>query len=84
MHLLKCILSSPLKHMTQVHLTIQRTLMTKEILSVRYHYDITNGRNIDFWEGILTVKANGRVESLTDKPFFHQNSLVQPGGQDSH
>ncbi len=30
-----------------------------------------------FWEGILTVKANGRVGILTDNPFLNQNCLGQ-------
>ncbi len=33
-----------------------------------------------FWDGILTVKDNGMVGILTDKPFLHQNSLAQPVG----
>ncbi len=30
-----------------------------------------------FWDGILTVKTNGRVGTLIDKPFLCQNSLGQ-------
>ncbi len=46
--------------------------------SFQHHSDITNGRNIDLLGGILTVKANGRGGILTDNPFLHHNSLVQP------
>ncbi len=48
------------------------------INSFWHHSAITNGRNIDFWEGILTVKTNAMVGILTDNPFLHQNSLDQP------
>ncbi len=34
-----------------------------------------------FWEGILTVKPNDRVEILRDRHFLHQNSLGQPAPQ---
>ncbi len=33
-----------------------------------------------FWEAILTVKANDKVDILTDKPFLYQNFLGQPDG----
>ncbi len=44
-----------------------------------HHSDITNGRNIDLWEGILTMKANNMVAILTDKSFLCQNYQRQPG-----
>ncbi len=55
-----------------------------------HNSNITNDRNIYLKEGILTVKAHGRVGIWTNKSFFHQNSLGQPGAgggggyQDSH
>ncbi len=58
-------------YMTGVRLTIQGTL-TKGILSdviltpFSHHSDTTNGRNIDLWEGSVTVIANGREGMLTN------------------
>ncbi len=57
--------------MTGIHLTIQG------IVSTTIHSDIILTLQMTkiqiFWEGILTVKANGRVAIL------HQNSLDEPG-----
>ncbi len=53
------------------------------LTSFWHHSDITNGRNIDLWGLILTVKTNNREEILTDKPFLCLNPWVSLGGQDS-
>ncbi len=70
------------RHMTRVHQITQGTLWQQQYYrtSFWHHPVITNVRNIDFWEGIQRVKANGRVGIPTDKPFLHQNFLGQPGG----
>ncbi len=46
--------------MTGFHLTIQGTL------TIAIHSDITNGRNIDLLQGILTVKAHTLPEIIMD------------------
>lgn len=53
--------------MTEVHLTIQRTLATAIISDIILTLQIVEYRS---FRGILTVKARGRVEILMDKNVF--------------
>ncbi len=52
--------------------------------SFRCHSDILTIQIVEiliFWEGILTVKTNGKEEILTNKYFLHQNPWVNQGGR---
>ncbi len=66
-------------HVTGVRLTIQRTLDNLSNF-FRHSYSILTLQMVEInivWEGILTVKANGRVEILKDKLILGQNSMDQ-------
>ncbi len=60
--------------------TCQRESWAPRHMTGGCHSGNTNGRNIDLLGGILTVKANGRVQILMEKSFLLPNWVSWGGG----